>query len=123
MYGKEGEEMAYDKPCKYCGKTVHINNNHIRLLGGKLAHIRCNEDNNSHKSYCNSCGGEIIIVHTYIVSRNIRIMKDGRLAKKSHSVDRIGEGTHAYNAHCEDCGEEYRFKEVNGIYTIEGKSY
>jgi len=123
LFSKEGEKMAYDKPCRYCEKTVYINKNHMKLSGGKLAHISCHEDNNSHKSYCISCGGEIIIVHSYIVSESIRIKKDGTLAKKSHNVDRSGEGTHVYNAHCGDCGEEYSFRESNGIYTIEGKNY
>jgi ribosomal protein L37E len=85
--------------------------------------IEDNEDFNSHKSYCISCGVEIIIVRTRIVTESLRIMKDGTLAKKSHKTDRVGEGTESHNAHCERCGEDYEFKESHGIYTILGKCY
>lgn len=115
--------MAYDKPCRYCNKTVYIRNSHIRTIDNKLAHISCHTDNNSHKSYCIKCGGEIIIVHSYVVTESLRIKKDGTISKKSHKTDRTGEGTHVFNAHCEDCGEEYEFQESNGIYKILGKSF
>lgn len=112
-----------DKPCKYCKRTVHVNRNHVRFINNELAHISCNEDINSHKSYCIYCGGEIIMVRSYTVTESIRIKKDGTLAKKSHKTDRIGEGTVVLNAHCESCGEQYEFKEHSGIYNIFGKSY
>lgn len=115
--------MAYDKPCRYCGETVYIRNNHVRSIDNKLAHISCHEDHNSRKSFCVSCGGEIIILRSYVVTESLRIKKDGTLAKKSHKTDKNGEGTESLNALCESCGEEYKFKVSNGIYTILGKSY
>ncbi|MGG0888940.1 hypothetical protein [Cytobacillus horneckiae] len=115
--------MAYDKPCKYCKETVHINKSHIRSIGNTLAHISCDEDHNSHKSYCISCGGEIIIVESFVVTRSLRILKNGSLAKKSHKTDKQGEGTHVYNAHCQECGDKYEFEVSNGIYKILGKSF
>jgi hypothetical protein len=45
------------------------------------------------------------------------------LAKKSHRTDRTGEGTHVFNAHCEERGDEYEYKESNGIFKILGKSF
>jgi predicted RNA-binding Zn-ribbon protein involved in translation (DUF1610 family) len=115
--------MAYDKPCRYCGEAVYIRKSHMRTIDNKLAHISCHEDHNNHKSYCISCGGEIIIVRTYVVTESLRIKKDGTLAKKSHKTDKSGEGTQVLNAHCESCGEEYDFKVSNGIYKILGKSF
>ncbi|KGA83662.1 hypothetical protein KQ41_06340 [Lysinibacillus fusiformis] len=113
--------MAIDRPCKYCKKIVYVNKSHVKCTGYDLAHISCHEDFNSHKSYCIKCGGEIIMVHSFVVTENLRIKKNGMLAKRSHSTDRVGEGTHIFNANCELCGETYEHKESNGIYTILGK--
>lgn len=114
--------MAYDKHCKYCKKVVHVNKSHMKLTGNELSHIRCHADFNSHKSFCIECGGEIIIVRTFVVTESLRIKKDGTLAKKSHRTDWHGEGTDVLNAHCELCGEPYEFEESNGIYKVLGKS-
>ncbi len=115
--------MAIDKPCKYCKRIVHTSRNHVEFINYEMAHISCDEDFNSHKSYCIPCGGEIIINRSYTVTESLRIKKDGTLAKRSHKTDRSGEGTVVLNAHCESCGEEYEFEESNGIYKILGKSF